>query len=51
MKTMSSEERADLICKRSNSEIISDTFYEYQGKRHENEPMATGVRMKGAIIA
>lgn len=51
MKTMSREERADLICKRSIAEIISDTYYEYQGKWHENEATTFGLRMKGVVIA
>lgn len=51
MKSFTNQDRADLICKRSNAEIISDTFYEYQGKRHENESLGDVIRMKGAVIA
>lgn len=51
MKSLTIEERADLICKRNNAEIISDTYYEYQGKRHENEASTFGLRMRGVVIA
>ncbi len=51
MQTMSNEELRGIIGKRSNAEIISDTYYEYQGKLHENEGSTFGLRMRGVVIA